>query len=104
MFKNPDWRHFNVPLLQGTSDGEVEQIERPDRPTHDHAAVHAARQSSSFASRKTSRSFCISRIRCHMCRCFAASSFAGHSRAGLYGDVIEEIDWSVGQVLQELRD
>lgn len=29
--------------------------------------------------------------------------FAGKSRGGLYGDVIEEIDWSVGQVLEALR-
>src|SRR5688500_9254490 len=29
--------------------------------------------------------------------------FAGRSRAGRYGDVVEEIDWSVGQVLQALK-
>jgi arylsulfatase A-like enzyme len=30
--------------------------------------------------------------------------FAGHSRAGRYGDVIEEIDWSVGEVLRVLKE
>jgi arylsulfatase A len=30
--------------------------------------------------------------------------FKGHSRAGRYGDVVEEIDWSVGQLLETLRD
>ena len=35
---------------------------------------------------------------------FRSEEFAGVSRRGLYGDVIEEIDWSVGQVLQTLRD
>ena len=30
--------------------------------------------------------------------------FFGKSKAGLYGDVIQTIDWSVGQVLQILRD
>lgn len=35
---------------------------------------------------------------------FASDEFMGTSRRGLYGDVIEEIDWSVGQVLQTLRD
>ncbi|MGH9310691.1 MAG: sulfatase family protein, partial [Vicinamibacterales bacterium] len=30
--------------------------------------------------------------------------FRGHSRAGLYGDVIEEIDWSVGQVLRTISE
>jgi arylsulfatase A len=31
-----------------------------------------------------------------------STSFAGKSGMGLYGDVIQEIDWSVGQVLQAL--
>lgn len=35
---------------------------------------------------------------------FAHPEFIGHSKQGIYGDVIEEIDWSVGQVLQTLRD
>ena len=34
---------------------------------------------------------------------FAGSRFAGRSRQGLYGDVIEEIDWSVGEVLKALK-
>ena len=34
----------------------------------------------------------------------ASPSFLGKSGLGLYGDVVEEIDWSVGQVLQSLRD
>ena len=35
---------------------------------------------------------------------FRSESFAGHSLRGLFGDVIEEIDWSVGQVLDTLRE
>ena len=35
---------------------------------------------------------------------FASKDFAGKSARGLYGDVIEEIDWSVGEVLKALRD
>ena len=31
------------------------------------------------------------------------ASFQGRSRAGRYGDAIEEIDWSVGQVLDALK-
>ncbi len=34
---------------------------------------------------------------------FASMNFAGHSSRGLYGDVVEELDWSVGQVLTALR-
>jgi arylsulfatase A len=32
-----------------------------------------------------------------------SDEFAGHSDAGMYGDVIEELDWSVGRVLDALR-
>ena len=34
---------------------------------------------------------------------FASQEFHGKSRAGLYGDVVEEIDWSVGQILDTLK-
>jgi arylsulfatase A len=34
---------------------------------------------------------------------FASDKFSGTSRRGLYGDVVEELDWSVGQILQTLR-
>ncbi len=33
----------------------------------------------------------------------ASGEFSGQSSRGLYGDVIEELDWSVGQVLAALR-
>ncbi len=32
----------------------------------------------------------------------ASEAFRGRSKAGLYGDAVEEIDWSVGQILQTL--
>lgn len=35
---------------------------------------------------------------------FPGPKFKGKSRRGLYGDVVEEIDWSVGQVLSKLKD
>ncbi|MFN0085981.1 MAG: sulfatase [Blastocatellia bacterium] len=34
---------------------------------------------------------------------FVSDKFKGHSAQGLYGDVIEEIDWSVGQILATLK-
>jgi len=34
---------------------------------------------------------------------FASKAFKGKSARGLYGDVIEEIDWSTGQILDTLR-
>ncbi|WP_109829580.1 sulfatase family protein [Reichenbachiella versicolor] len=34
---------------------------------------------------------------------FASEQFKGKTERGLYGDVVEEIDWSVGQVLQAIK-
>jgi len=34
----------------------------------------------------------------------ASAAFRGKSKRGLYGDVIEELDWSAGQVLKTLKD
>lgn len=34
---------------------------------------------------------------------FRSADFKGKSLAGIYGDVIEELDWSVGQILQTLE-
>ncbi|MBX7207130.1 MAG: sulfatase [Verrucomicrobiaceae bacterium] len=35
---------------------------------------------------------------------FASKDFRGASPRGIYGDVVEELDWSVGQVLDALRN
>ncbi len=35
---------------------------------------------------------------------FASKAFKDTSRRGLYGDVVEELDWSVGQILGYLRE
>ena len=34
---------------------------------------------------------------------FASADFKGKSRAGIYGDAVAELDWSVGQVMAALR-
>lgn len=35
---------------------------------------------------------------------YTSDEFRGQSKAGLYGDVVETLDWSIGQVLQSLQD
>jgi len=37
-------------------------------------------------------------------RLAASKPFRGKSKRGLYGDVIEEIDWNVGRIVDEVRD
>jgi arylsulfatase A-like enzyme len=34
----------------------------------------------------------------------ASSRFSGRSRAGIYGDVIEELDWSAGEIVRTLKE
>jgi arylsulfatase len=34
---------------------------------------------------------------------FASKDFSGKSKGGLYGDVIEEVDWSVGEIIKALE-
>lgn len=34
----------------------------------------------------------------------ATSDFTGKSKRGLYGDVVEELDWSVGRILETLKE
>jgi arylsulfatase A-like enzyme len=34
---------------------------------------------------------------------FVSSKYQGKSKCGLYGDVIEELDWSVGEILKSLK-
>ena len=35
---------------------------------------------------------------------FASKKFSGTSPRGLYGDVVEELDWSVGEIMKALRE
>ena len=35
---------------------------------------------------------------------YASEAFQGKSARGVYGDCIEEVDWSVGQIMQALKD
>jgi len=35
---------------------------------------------------------------------FASPDFKGKSRSGIYGDAVEEIDWSTGRILETLRE
>lgn len=102
-FNDPKIEYFNVPLLAGTKADGVKQIERPANQhtitrRYAEAAVEFIRQS------KDSPFFLYLAHSLPHVPLFRHQSFIDHSRAGLYGDVIEEIDWSVGQVLATLRE
>ncbi len=99
VFKNPNWHHFNVPLLKGTA--EPKSSKSSVRPINARSLGGTrSRRSTSFAEQKDKPFFLYLAHSLPHVPLFRGDAFADHSRAGLYGDVIEEIDWSVGQVLQ----
>ncbi len=87
-----------LPLMRGTEVIETE----PDQRL---LTRRYTEESISFIQRNRDRPFFLylSHTMPHI-PIFASDEFEGTSTRGLYGDVIEEIDWSVGQILDVLRD
>lgn len=93
-----DINTFNVPLMRNT-----EIIERPaDQHT---ITKRYTEEAVKFISEKKDEPFFLylAHNLPHV-PLFASKDFEGKSPRGLYGDVVEEIDHSVGQVLQSLKD
>jgi arylsulfatase A-like enzyme len=94
---NPPHDGWNVALLR---DGEV--VERPaDQTTLTRRDTEEAVK---FIRDQTDGSFFLyfAHTFPHV-PLFASSEFKGKSRGGIFGDAVEELDWSVGQVLDTLR-
>lgn len=96
-FLHPKPEYFNVPLLR-----DKQEIERPAdqftitrRYTEEAVRFLTARRDKPF--------FLYLAHNMPHVPLFASNDFQNTSLRGLYGDVIEEIDWSVGQVLDALR-
>lgn len=97
-FLDPKSEFWNVPLLRDTK-----IVERPaDQTTitrrYTEEAVRFIRQN------KAQPFFVYLPHSMPHVPLFASKETAGKSVRGLYGDVIEEIDWSVGRVLETLRE
>ena len=97
LFK-PKVEYFNVPLLRDTK-----IIERPaDQTTITRRYTEEAIKY--IKANKAKPFFVYLAHSLPHVPLFTSSSFQGVSQRGLYGDVIEEIDWSVGQVLKTLKE
>ncbi len=97
-FGDPKFEYFNVPLMRNT-----EIIERPaDQNT---ITKRYAEEAVKFISANKDKPFFVYLAHSlpHV-PLFASGDFTGKSERGLYGDVIEEIDWSVGEILGALKD
>lgn len=96
-FWEPKFEYWNVPLMRNE-----EIIERPaDQNTLTKRYTEAAVR---FIERSKDRPFFLylAHTMVHV-PLFASDEFRGKSPRGLYGDTVEEIDWSVGRILETLR-
>ncbi len=94
---NPKIEFFNVPLMRNT-----EIVERPaDQNTITRRYTEEALD---FIRRSKDKPFFLylAHNMPHV-PLFASDSFRGKSPRGIYGDVVEEIDWGVGQILDTLK-
>ena len=96
---NEEFSAYNVPLLRG-----IEEFERPadqrtitKRYTEEAVAFIKQRQ------KETSPYFLYLAHSLPHIPLFRSGDFKDKSLAGIYGDVIEEIDWSVGEILEAVK-
>ncbi|MEO5802830.1 MAG: sulfatase [Verrucomicrobiota bacterium] len=95
--QNPDFLHFDIPLLRGTN-----CVERPvDQTTLTQRYTEEAIR---FMNENKKKPFFIyfAHTFPHV-PLFASEKFKGKSLRGRYGDTVEELDASVGTVLEWLR-
>lgn len=97
-FWSPKVEYWNVPLLR-----DEEVIERPADQTS--ITRRYTEEAVKFIDANKQKPFFLyfAHTFPHV-PLFASPKFDGKSPRGLYGDVVEELDWSVGQVLAALRD
>ena len=97
-YPDPKVEYFNVPLMR-----DEEIIERPADQTT--ITRRYAEEAVRFIRENKDAPFFLylAHTMPHI-PLFAGEPFRGKSRGGLYGDVVEEIDWSVGEVLKVLEE
>ncbi|MEX2285499.1 MAG: sulfatase [Planctomycetaceae bacterium] len=97
IFRDPQIESFNVPLMRNN--------EVVERPADQHTITRRyTEEALSFIEQNAQRPFFLYLpYNLPHVPLFRSPEFAGRSARGLYGDVVEEIDWSVGQVLAKLR-
>ena len=96
-FWDPRIEYFNIPLMRNT-----EVVERPaDQRT---ITKRYTEEAIRFFRQQPSEPFFIYlAYNLPHVPLFRSKDFEGRSRRGLYGDVVEEIDWSAGQILDALN-
>jgi len=95
---NPDFKDFNVPLIRNK-----EIIERP--ANQETITKRYTEESIAFIKKNKDKPFFLylAHSMPHI-PLFTSKEFVGKSKGGKYGDVIEELDWSVGQIIKTLKE
>jgi arylsulfatase A-like enzyme len=96
---NEEFSAYNVPLLRGTDEVERPADQRTITRRYTEEAVTFIKE------KQESRSpyfLYLAHSLPHI-PLFRSGAFKDKSLAGIYGDVIEEIDWSVGQILDAVK-
>lgn len=94
---NPKIEYFNVPIMRNT-----EVFEQPAQQTT--ITKRYTQEAQKFIEQNKTKPFFLylTPSMPHV-PLFASDDFKGKSKRGIYGDVIEELDWSVGQILETLK-
>lgn len=97
VMKNPKIDYFNVPLMRNS-----EIIERPADQTT--ITQRYTQEAINFINQNKEKPFFLYMAHSmpHL-PLFRSKDFENKSLRGIYGDVIEELDWSVGQILSALK-
>ncbi|MFT4604138.1 MAG: arylsulfatase A [Rhodothermales bacterium] len=97
-FDDPRFEYWNVPLMR-----DEDIIERPaDQRT---LTRRYTEEAASFIQSQGQQPFFVYLAHGMMhVPLFRSDEFADVSRRGLYGDAMEEIDWSVGEIMRVLRE
>ncbi|MDA0689644.1 MAG: sulfatase [Proteobacteria bacterium] len=101
-YANPLPEYFNTPLISSVAGGDS-QVEQPtDQATLTRRYTEAAIE---FMENNVDSPFLVYLpYTMPHTPLFRSTEFEGHSLFGRYGDVIEEIDWSVGEIRRALEN
>ena len=102
---SPRSEYWDVPLMQSQSMGREYRDQVLERPANQETLTRRSTQlAQEFIARHSDRPFFLY-VPYSMPHTplFTGPEFAGSSLAGRYGDVIEEIDWSVGEIRRSLE-
>lgn len=104
-FEDPDWSNYNVPLWRSRCDKNGCADELLEQPTFQpNLTTRLTQEATRFIEVAKGEPFFLylPYTMPHL-PVFADEPFQGKSLAGPYGDAIEEIDWSVGEIISALE-